>query len=31
LDVEPAIAELNRRVPQLRDTSHGRRIQDYAP
>ncbi|NEM91302.1 amidohydrolase [Galbitalea soli] len=31
LDLEPAIAELNERIPQLRDTSHGRRIQDYAP
>ncbi|MDQ1574256.1 MAG: 5-methylthioadenosine/S-adenosylhomocysteine deaminase [Actinomycetota bacterium] len=31
LDVAPAIEELNRRVPELRDTSHGRRIQDYAP
>jgi 5-methylthioadenosine/S-adenosylhomocysteine deaminase len=31
LDVAPAIEELNRRVPELRDTSHGRRVQDYAP
>jgi 5-methylthioadenosine/S-adenosylhomocysteine deaminase len=31
LDIAPAIEELNRRIPQLRDTSHGRRIQDYAP
>jgi 5-methylthioadenosine/S-adenosylhomocysteine deaminase len=31
LDLEPAIAELNRRIPQLRDTAHGRRIQDYNP
>jgi 5-methylthioadenosine/S-adenosylhomocysteine deaminase len=31
LDLEPAIEELGRRVPELRDTSHGRRIQDYAP
>ena len=31
LDVDAAIEALNRRVPQLRDTSHGRRIQDYAP
>lgn len=31
LDVEDAIAELNARVPQLRDTSHGTRIQDYNP
>jgi 5-methylthioadenosine/S-adenosylhomocysteine deaminase len=31
LDVEPAIEELNRRVPQLRDTSHGRTMQNYAP
>ena len=31
IDVQSAIDALNRRVPQLRDTSHGRRIQDYAP
>ncbi|CAN5388202.1 amidohydrolase [soil metagenome] len=31
LDLEPAIAELNRRIPELRDTSHGTRIQDYNP
>jgi 5-methylthioadenosine/S-adenosylhomocysteine deaminase len=31
LDIAPAIDELNRRIPELRDTSHGRRIQDYAP
>ncbi|HEY5320888.1 MAG TPA: amidohydrolase family protein, partial [Galbitalea sp.] len=31
LDIAPAIEELNRRIPELRDTSHGRRIQDYAP
>lgn len=31
LDLEPAIAELNRRVPELRDTSHGTRIQEYNP
>ena len=31
IDVQPAIDELNRRVPELRDTSHGRRVQDYAP
>jgi 5-methylthioadenosine/S-adenosylhomocysteine deaminase len=29
LDVAPAIAKLNRRVPELRDTSHGKRIQEY--
>lgn len=31
LDLEPAITELNRRIPELRDTSHGTRIQDYNP
>ncbi|HEV7622578.1 MAG TPA: amidohydrolase [Amnibacterium sp.] len=31
LDLTEAIEELNRRVPELRDTSHGRRIQDYNP
>lgn len=31
LDLAPAIEELNRRVPELRNTSHGRRIQDYNP
>jgi 5-methylthioadenosine/S-adenosylhomocysteine deaminase len=31
LDLTEAIEELNRRVPELRDTSHGRRIQDYQP
>ena len=31
LDLVEAIAELNRRIPQLRDTSHGTRIQDYDP
>lgn len=31
IDVDAAIDALNRRIPQLRDTSHGRRIQDYAP
>jgi 5-methylthioadenosine/S-adenosylhomocysteine deaminase len=31
LDVAEAIEELNRRVPELRDTSHGTRIQDYNP
>lgn len=31
IDVAEAIDGLNARVPQLRDTSHGRRIQDYAP
>lgn len=31
LDLDDAIAELNLRVPQLRDTSHGKRIQDYNP
>jgi 5-methylthioadenosine/S-adenosylhomocysteine deaminase len=31
MDLEPAIAELNRRIPELRDTSHGTRIQDYNP
>jgi Cytosine deaminase and related metal-dependent hydrolases len=31
LDVDEAIWELNRRIPHLRDISHGRRIQDYAP
>jgi 5-methylthioadenosine/S-adenosylhomocysteine deaminase len=30
-DVTDAIAELNQRVPELRNTSHGRRIQEYAP
>lgn len=31
LDLADAIAELNRRVPELRDVSHGTRIQDYDP
>lgn len=31
LDVAEAVEELNRRIPELRDTSHGRRIQNYAP
>jgi 5-methylthioadenosine/S-adenosylhomocysteine deaminase len=31
LDLDDAIAELNARIPQLRDTSHGSRIQDYNP
>ncbi len=31
MDLAPAIAHLNRRIPQLRDTSHGTRIQDYNP
>lgn len=31
LDLAEPIAELNRRIPELRDTSHGRRIQDYEP
>lgn len=31
IDVQEAIDGLTRRIPQLRDRSHGRRIQDYAP
>ena len=31
LDVQEAVDGLNARLPQLRDVSHGRRIQDYAP
>ncbi|GAA2749926.1 amidohydrolase [Amnibacterium kyonggiense] len=31
LDVQEAIDGLTARIPQLRDRSHGRRIQDYAP
>jgi 5-methylthioadenosine/S-adenosylhomocysteine deaminase len=31
LDLDEAITELNRRIPELRDTSHGTRIQDYNP
>ena len=31
IDVAEAIDGLNARIPELRDTSHGRRIQDYAP
>jgi len=31
LDLTEAIEELNRRAPELRDTSHGTRIQDYNP
>jgi 5-methylthioadenosine/S-adenosylhomocysteine deaminase len=31
IDVQEAIDGLTARIPQLRDRSHGRRIQDYAP
>jgi 5-methylthioadenosine/S-adenosylhomocysteine deaminase len=31
IDLGPAISALNRRIPQLRDTSHGTRIQEYNP
>ncbi|MFC4243473.1 amidohydrolase [Gryllotalpicola reticulitermitis] len=31
LDLSAAISELNERMPALRDTSHGTRIQDYNP
>ncbi|WP_375401488.1 amidohydrolase [uncultured Amnibacterium sp.] len=31
IDVQEAIDGLTVRIPQLRDRSHGRRIQDYAP
>ena len=31
VDVQEAIDGLTARIPQLRDRSHGRRIQDYAP
>jgi len=31
IDVSGAIEELNRRIPELTDTSHGSAIQDYAP
>ena len=31
IDVQEAIEGLTVRIPQLRDRSHGRRIQDYAP
>jgi 5-methylthioadenosine/S-adenosylhomocysteine deaminase len=31
IDVASVADELQRRVPALRDTSHGRSIQDYAP
>jgi 5-methylthioadenosine/S-adenosylhomocysteine deaminase len=31
LDLADTIAELTERMPQLRDTSHGTRIQEYAP
>lgn len=31
LDLTDAFDELNRRVPELRNTAHGRRIQDYDP
>ncbi|MFT2815508.1 amidohydrolase [Leifsonia sp. A12D58] len=31
LDLDPVIDELNSRIPQLTDLSHGRSIQDYQP
>lgn len=31
IDVQEAVDGLTARIPQLRDRSHGRRIQDYAP
>ena len=31
VDVQEAVDGLTARIPQLRDRSHGRRIQDYAP